>query len=73
MKDFDKCCGLNGLTKIKEYKILKEVFKSKHNSIKNSGAKIVTTSCLGCETALKAYSFFKYQTYDLIELLAKYL
>lgn len=73
MKDFDKCCGLNGITKIKEYKILKKIFSSKKENIKATGCKVVATSCLGCETALKLYSFFSYKTYDLIELLAKYL
>ncbi len=71
MKDFDKCCGLNGLSKFKEYKIMTSIFKSKHDNIKNSGSKTVTTSCLGCEVALRAYSFGKYKTQDLIEFVAK--
>jgi len=73
MQDFDKCCGLNGLSKFKEYKIMSKVFNAKKNNIKKCGAKIVTTSCLGCEIALKAYSLFSYRVNDLIELLANRL
>lgn len=71
MKDFDKCCGLNGLSKFKEYKIMKYVFISKRNNIKDTRAKNVLTSCLGCEAALKAYAFGEYKTYDLIDFLSK--
>ena len=73
MKDYDKCCGLNGISKIKEYKIMKNIFKAKKQSIIASSAKIVTTSCLGCEIGLKSYSQGKYKVYDLIEYIAKYL
>ena len=55
MDGFDKCCGLNGLSKIKDYKIMLNIFKSKINNIQKSKANIVTTSCLGCELALKSY------------------
>lgn len=69
MKDFDECCGLNGITKFKEYSILSKIFIKKHNNIKNSGSKIVLTSCLGCEVALRLYSFGKYKVQDLTEFL----
>ncbi len=71
MKDFDKCCGLNGLFQIKEQKIMKSLFKNKRNNILNSGAKIVLTSCQGCEVALKSYSKGKYKVYDLLNFLWK--
>lgn len=71
MKDFDSCCGLNGITKLSEYKIMSKLFKNKRNNIINSGAKIVLTSCLGCEAALSVYSLFKYKTFDLIDFLNK--
>ena len=71
MEGFDKCCGLNGLTNFSEYKILKNIFREKRNNIIRSGAKIVLSSCLGCDTALKLYSFGKYKVDDLIEFLGK--
>ncbi len=70
MKDFDKCCGLNAITKISKYKITSKVFKQKRQNIKNTGAKYVLTSCLGCEVALKLYSFGQYKVTDLVEFLA---
>ena len=73
MNNFDKCCGLNGLSKIKEYKIMTKIFKEKHSNIKSSGAKIVATSCLGCEVALKTYSLGKYKVRDFIEILSDYI
>lgn len=73
MNDFDKCCGLNGISKIKEYKIMKRIFNSKRKNIKNTDTKHVLTSCLGCEVALKAYSFGQYKVQDLTEFLANYL
>jgi len=73
MKDFDKCCGLNGLSKIKEYEIMQKVFISKRKNINETGTKNVLTSCLGCEVALKAYSFGRYKVYDLIDFLGKNL
>ena len=73
MRDFDKCCGLNGITKLREYKILTKVFSSKRSNIKNTATKTVTTSCLGCEIALKAYSFGQYKTKDLIEFISNQL
>ena len=72
MSNFDKCCGLNGVTKISEYKIMSEIFKSKHNDIVNSGAKIVLTSCLGCEAALGLFSFGKYKVMDFAEFLSRH-
>ena len=73
MQDFDKCCGLNGISKFGVYKILSKVFESKRLNIKNTRAKIVTTSCLGCEIALKTYSFGKYRTLDLIDFIGQNL
>ena len=72
MENFDKCCGLNGVTKISEYKIMSEIFKAKHKDILKSGAKIVLTSCLGCEAALRLFSFGKYRVMDFAEFLNKY-
>ena len=71
MEDFDKCCGLNGVSKISEYNIMSKIFKSKHNNIVNSGAAIVLTSCLGCEVALNLFSFGKYRVMDFTEFLFK--
>jgi len=73
MKDYDKCCGLNGLSKIKEYKIMKNIFKNKKENIRHTNSKTVLTSCLGCEIALKTYSFGQYKTQDLIEFISKHL
>ncbi len=73
MHDFDKCCGLNGVSKLKEFGVMKEIFKSKRNNIINTGVKSVLTSCLGCEVALKFYSLGAYKTYDMLEFLAKRL
>ena len=67
MEGFDKCCGLNGLDKFSEYKILKNIYEEKKNNIIKSGAKTVLSSCLGCDTALKLYSFGKYKVDDLVE------
>ena len=69
MKDYDKCCGLNGISKIKKYKIMSKIFKEKQQNIINTNSKTVLTSCLGCEAALKTYSFGKYKTYDLINFI----
>ena len=71
MNDFDKCCGLNGLSKFAEYGIMKNIFADKYKNILNSGAKTVLTSCLGCETALKLFSFGKYRVEDFTEFLVK--
>ena len=71
MQDFDKCCGVNGLFKFQEYKILKNIFYPKRKNIINTNTKIVLTSCFGCEIALKSYSLNNYKVYDLIEFIAK--
>ena len=71
MEDFDKCCGLNGITKLNEYSIMSKLFFDKHNKILKSGAKTVLTSCFGCEIALKMFSFGKYSVEDFTEFLAK--
>ncbi len=70
MKDFDACCGLNGLSKVSEYKIMRKVFDSKRENIIKSGVRNVLTSCLGCEVALNAYSFGAYRVFDMLEFLA---
>jgi len=69
MNAFDECCGLNGITKLREYGIMSKLFKAKHNNIVNSGAKIVLTSCLGCEVALKLFAFGKYKVVDFSEFI----
>lgn len=70
LENIDECCGLNGLSKITEYKIMKNIFSKKRTSIKNTNAKIVLTSCLGCEIALKTYSRNDYKVFDLINFIA---
>ena len=71
MRDFDKCCGLNGVTKFSHYKVFTQLFKEKVRNIELSGSKIVLTSCLGCEVALMFYSLIRYRVYDLLEFLNK--
>ena len=71
MEGYDKCCGLNGLDKFSEYKILKNIYSEKRNNIIKTGAETVLSSCLGCDTALKLYSFGKYKVDDLIEFLGQ--
>ena len=73
MTGFDECCGLNGISNIKEYKTFSKIFNKKRENIHNTQSQNVLTSCLGCETALKLYSFNKYKVTDLIEFLAKHL
>lgn len=73
MKDFDSCCGLNGISKIGEYKILSKLFMNKHKNIKNSGTKTALTSCLGCEVALNLFAFGQYKVEDFTEFLVKNL
>lgn len=70
MKGFDKCCGLNGLSKPCEYKTMFKIFDEKHKNIVATGAKTVLTSCPGCETTLILNSHFKYKTKDLTSFLA---
>lgn len=72
MSGFDKCCGLNGISKPGEYKIMSKIFKNKRNSIVKSGVKTVLTSCLGCEVALSLFSFGKYRVYDFTDFLSRY-
>lgn len=71
MKDYDKCCGLNGILKFDEYKTFSKIFKDKYNNICDTNSRIVLTSCLGCEAALNFYSFGKYKVEDLSEFLYK--
>ena len=68
---FDKCCGLNGIFKPEEYKIISKICGIKRKSIISTGAKYVLTGCFGCETALRLYSFGKYKTANLTEFLGK--
>ena len=70
MDGFDSCCGLNGISKFSDYKIMLKLFLNKHKNIKKTGAKIVLTSCLGCEAALKAFSFGQYKIKDFTDFLA---
>ena len=70
-ENYDKCCGLNGISKFSEYKIMSKIFKAKHQNIVNSGARIVLTSCLGCEAALGLFSFGRYKVMDFTEFLGK--
>lgn len=71
MENYDKCCGLEGITNFKERKIVSELFKEKHNNIIKSGTKNVLTSCLACKITLSIFSRFKYKVSDLIDFLAK--
>jgi len=68
---FDKCCGLNGIFKPKEYGIMSKIFNKKRSSIIDTGAKYVLTDCFGCETALRLYSFGKYKTANIVDFLSK--
>lgn len=72
MNGFDKCCGLNGISKVSEYKIMSKIFKNKRNDIQSSGTKTVLTSCLGCEIALNLYSLGKYRVCDFADFFGKY-
>ena len=71
MQNFDKCCGLDGLTNFKERKIMSRLFKEKHDNIIESGAKTVLTSCLACKITLQLFSGGKYKAQDFIDFLAK--
>ena len=71
MNDYDKCCGFDGITNIKEHKIMSKIFKEKHENIKNTNAKTVLTSCLACKAALSLFSKNKYKVFDTIDFLAK--
>ena len=71
MENFDSCCGLSGITNFCEYKTFLKIFNKKRNYIKSSKTKVVLTSCLGCESALRAYSFGSYKTFDLIDFIGK--
>lgn len=72
MIDFDKCCGGSGLLNIKNFKIISELPKEKHNNIKQTGVKTVLTSCLACRINLKLFSKNSYKVQDLAEFLAKH-
>lgn len=70
MNDFDKCCGLNGISKFSEYKIITNIFENKRENILKTGTKYVLTSCLGCEISLKLFSRNSYQVHDLTNFIA---
>jgi len=70
MKDFDSCCGLEGITNFKEHKTMSKLFTGKRNNIIESGANIVLTSCLACKITLSLFSKGKYKVQDFIEFLA---
>ena len=72
MENYDKCCGLNGITKVSEYKIMSKIFWAKHCDIKKTRTKYVLTSCLGCEAALALFSFGKYKVMDFAEFMGKF-
>ncbi len=71
MENYDSCCGLSGITNLSEYKTFLKIFNKKRKCIKSSKTKVVLTSCLGCESALRAYSFGNYKTFDLIDYIGK--
>ena len=71
MKEFDKCCGLNGIQNFKEYKIMKEIFEKKRRNILDTNVKYVLTACLGCEFAIKLFSKGNYKVFDLIDFIIK--
>jgi glycolate oxidase iron-sulfur subunit len=71
MEGYDKCCGLNGIFKPKEYKIISKICNAKRNSVISTGVNTVLTGCFGCETALRLYSLGKYKTANLTEFLGK--
>ena len=71
MKDYDTCCGLEGIGNLKERKTMSKLFSAKHNNIKDTGAKIVLTSCLACKITLGLFSWGKYKVQDFVEFLAK--
>ncbi len=70
MQNYDSCCGFNGISKIKEYKINSKIFTLKRENIIATGAKYVLTSCLGCESALNIFSLGKYKVEDLAKFIA---
>ena len=70
MNDYDKCCGLNGISNFSEYKIMKKIFNSKRKNILKTNTKYVLTSCLGCEISLKLFSQNSYRVCDLINFIA---
>lgn len=67
MEDYDKCCGMNGVFKLRELQTMFSLYKAKREKIIDSGSNIVLTSCLGCENALRWYSFGKYKVKDAVE------
>ncbi|MCQ2754507.1 MAG: (Fe-S)-binding protein [bacterium] len=69
MPEYDSCCGLNGITKIREYNTMKKVFNKKYKNILSTNVKYILTSCVGCEAALTLYSKGKYRVYDLLQFI----
>ena len=71
MKDYNVCCGLEGVGNHKEYKTMSKIFWAKHNNIKATGVKTVLTSCLACKITLSLFSWGKYKVQDFVDFLAK--
>ena len=71
MKDYDTCCGLEGIGNLKERKTMSKLFRAKHNNIKATGVKTVLTSCLACKITLSLFSWGKYKVQDFVDFLAK--
>ena len=71
MKDYDKCCGLSGISNFKERKIMQNIFRNKYDNIKSTNANTVLTSCFGCQVALRLNSRFQYKVEDLTKFIAR--
>ena len=71
MKDYDTCCGLEGVGNLKEHKIMSKLFSAKHKNIKDTGVKTVLTSCLACKITLSLFSWGKYKVQDFVDFLGK--
>ena len=71
MKDYDTCCGMEGVGNLKERKIMSKLFRTKHENIKATKTKTVLTSCLACKMTLSMNSAFKYKVWDFADFLAK--
>ena len=71
MQDYDLCCGFNGITKLKHFFTMLNLYKKKRKNIMSTRVHLVLTSCLGCEVALKICSLGKYKVDDFTRFLAK--
>ena len=70
MEGYDRCCGLNGISKLKEYKIMSQVFSEKHRNIEKSGANIVIGSADKDATLNEAMGKYDYSYQQVAD--AKY-